>query len=208
MTTFVWVIGCPRSGTTFLTRLLGMNTDLMFDEPETLPMYERYKVDSWKFPDCGSVVFKWCENFLVAEQILDRFPDSYFLHTIRDPSNTVYSIAFPKAASYPHRGFEEIDSGSIRERARGSIEKWHWYTENCLKVADVVAGRYLAIRYESMPDSYGDIEELTGIRLARKLEFRNRNVDESKLSELEPFWSEMPAAAELRRQVRQPSARL
>ena len=43
MTTFVWVIGCPRSGTTFLTRVLGMNTDLMFDEPETQPGYERYK---------------------------------------------------------------------------------------------------------------------------------------------------------------------
>jgi hypothetical protein len=206
MTTFVWVIGSPRSGTTFLTRLIGRNTDLMFDEPETDPMYERYRVDAWEFPDCGSLVFKWCENWVVAKQILDRFPNSYFLHTIRDPSNTVYSIAFPKAGSYPARGFEEIDGESTAERVRGAIEKWQWYTEGCLDVPEVVGDRYLAVRYEGMPDSYRDIEELTGIRLENRLEFRNRNVDDRELSMLEPFWAEMPAAAELRRRVRLASA--
>lgn len=201
MTKFIWVIGCPRSGTTFLTQVVGANTDLMFDEPESSPMYERYKVDAWQFPECESLVFKWCENFIVAEQLLERFPDSYFLHTLRDPRNTVYSIAFPKAGSYPSRGFEEIEGDSIPARVRGSIEKWLWYTGNSLTVPEVAGERYLAIPYEDMPRFYGAIEELIGIRLETTPPFQNRNVEESKLAELDAFWARVPAAEELRHRV-------
>jgi hypothetical protein len=199
MPTFVWVIGCPRSGTTFLTRLIGENADLVFDEPSD-PKYERFKVDQWEFPDCESLVFKWCENYLVARKILDKFPTSYFLHTIREPRNNVYSIAVPKPDTLPHRDFPEVGK-SRAERALNSIEKWHRYTSGCLGVREVVGERYLAVPYENMPDSYGEIEKLTGIRLERRPDFRNTNVDEEALAALDRFWSERPEAERLRDEV-------
>jgi hypothetical protein len=78
MTSFIWVIGAPRSGTTALTEYLGNYTDLSYMEP-----WETHKIndfESWKFPECKSLVFKYCYNWFYASRILEKFVDSKFIH--------------------------------------------------------------------------------------------------------------------------------
>ena len=186
-TIHLWVIGSPRSGTTYLAHCLGLNTDLSLVEPNELPLYERGKVEQWRFPLCRSISFKWCENFIVAERILDRFPNSHFLHTVRDPLNNVQSIAFPKPDAWPPRAFEELGEDADR-RIDHAIEKWVTYTRGCLAVGERFPEHYLAVPYTDMPASFPAIERRTGITLKKTVDYRGRDMEARDLETLQPGW--------------------
>lgn len=186
-TVHLWVIGSPRSGTTYLSHCLGQNTDLSLIEPNELPMYERGKVEQWRFPLCRSITFKWCENFIVAERILDRFPNSLFLHAVRDPLNNVQSIAFPKADAWPPRAFEELGE-ETDSRIEQAIDKWVTYTRGCLDVGVRFAEHYLAVPYTDMPASFPVIERRSGIPIRKIVDYRGRDMDASELEALLPAW--------------------
>ncbi len=199
-TTYLWVIGCPRSGTTYLTRLLGDNADLMLNEPNKIPMYARNNVENWTFPPCRTVVFKWCENWMVAEKILARFPNSYFFHTIRDPLNNIYSIAFPKVDSFPSRPCLAVGE-TEEERIDNAIKRWFHYTKGCLSVKDLAGTRYLPVLYENITDFFPLIEETSGLDLKKKTPFVNRNIAESGLVKINERLRYHPYANQLLKHV-------
>lgn len=192
----IWVVGSPRSGTTYLTKLVGANTDLMFNEPSKIPMYSRDNVERWKFESGKSVTFKWCENWRNAEQILARFPNSLFLHSIRDPLNNMYSMAFPKQDSLPPRPFKQFgDEPSTR--IDKAIGKWSNYTKGCLSLSDTVKDRYLVVPYENMPAHIIRIEKLSSLKISDILPHQNRNLPDSELEQIKEAISKNSFAQQL-----------
>ncbi|EED34440.1 Phytanoyl-CoA dioxygenase family protein [Luminiphilus syltensis NOR5-1B] len=190
---FIWIVGSPRSGTTFLTRLIGDNCDLTYDEPGDIPHLQRGKVGKWHFPPAKTICFKWCENYRVADPIVRKFPNSYFIHITREPQNNVYSIAFPKESAFPPRQFPELGD-AIEERMIRAIRMWFGYDQGCRQLRKQLGSRYLEVPYEQLPDYYGAIETFTGIKLTKRPEFSNQNLPQGALEELTPYWQKTPFA--------------
>lgn len=199
---YLWVIGSPRSGSTYLTLSLGQNTSHCFSEPNKISMYRRDNVDNWKFPKCRSIVFKWCENHEVADKIIQRFPNSYFLHTIRDPANNIYSIAHPKSDSWPRREFEELGEEEAA-RIQNAVGLWEHYTAGCLSVGEKYPDRYIPVPYTSMPSYFPVIEKKIQLRLKRKLKFTDRDFEPNQLKDIERFISKNVLAKKLSKEVKQ-----
>ena len=195
-TTYIWVVGCPRSGTTFLTNLIGQNCDLMYDEPGHDPALRRGAVSEWDFPEANSICFKWCENFRVADEILERFPNSYFVHIIRNRKNNVFSMAFPKETAFPPRDFPELGS-SKDERLKSAMRTWVEYNKGCLDLRHQIGDRYIPVFYEHTTDYYDDIEDITGIDLLIRPTFKDQNIALDQLKELVLDWSQIPGADDL-----------
>src|SRR4051812_31920204 len=98
----IWVIGSPRSGTTFATDFIGKHTDKVYNEP-----WSTYPIETprlWRFPEkAKTITFKYCENWRNLHVLMHHYPDSHWVHIWRDPDNVVYSMAYPKEDSYPPR---------------------------------------------------------------------------------------------------------
>ena len=76
----LWVIGSPRSGTSFITDYLGLYTEGVFNEPwDTHP---RLEPEKWEF-DCDNFVFKYCRNWMIADDIVKLFSESIFIHVFK-----------------------------------------------------------------------------------------------------------------------------
>lgn len=199
---YLWVIGPPRSGSTYLTLSLGKNTSHCFNEPINIPLFDRDNVENWKFPKCRSIVFKWCENHGVADKIINRFPNSYFLHTIRDPANNILSLSHPKSDSWPRREFEEL--GEEKEtRVQNAVGLWEHYTAGCLDVREKYPDRYIPVPYTSMPSYFPVIEEKIQLRLKRKLKFKDRDLDSAYLQDIQYVISHNVLAVELSKKLEQ-----
>ena len=195
-TTFVWVVGCPRSGTTFLTDLIGQNCDRVYNEPGKDPTLARGLVDQWQFPPAENICFKWCENYKVADQILSRFPKSFFVHIMRERNNNVFSMAFPKETAFPPRQFPDLGE-EADDRIVNAAKKWVNYNRGCLDLRSRLGERYIPVFYEHLPDYYTDIEARTGLSLRIRPEFRNQNLDKSEISGLSDYWSQIEEAEQL-----------
>jgi len=199
---FLWVIGSPRSGSTYLTLSLGKNTSHCLSEPIKVPLYSRDNVKNWKFPKCRSIVFKWCENHEVADKIIERFPNSYFLHTIRDPANNIYSIAHPKSDSWPRREFEHL--GEEEEaRIQNAVGMWEHYTAGCLNVREQYPDRYIPVPYTSMPSYFPVIEQKIQLKLKRKMPFTDRDMHAKYLEDIERVILKNVLAKKLSGEVKQ-----
>ena len=72
---YIWVIGVPRSGTTFLTDYLCKHTNQCYNEPWDTFIHN--EVDQWAFPETESISFKYCMNWRYAKTINERFRKSY-----------------------------------------------------------------------------------------------------------------------------------
>jgi|GEM_PF-7062909 len=198
---YLWVIGSPRSGSSYLTLSLGRNTSHCFNEPIKIPMYQRENVQNWKFPMCRSVVFKWCENHSVADQIMERFPNSFFLNTLRDPANNIYSIAHPKSDAWPRRDFDHLgEEESVR--IQNAVGMWEHYTAGCLDVRKKYPDRYIAVPYTGMPSYLPLIAEKTQLKLKRKMKFYERDLEAKYLYDIEHVISKNVLAKKLSKEVK------
>ena len=195
-TTFIWVVGSPRSGTTFLTDLIGRNCDYVFNEPGDDPRLRRGAVEEWVFPKAKTICFKWCENYRVADKIIARFPNSYFIHIIRGRNNNAYSMAFPKETAFPPRDFADFGT-SEDERLNKAMRTWVVYNEGCLALKKTLGERYLPVFYEQLTEHYDDIEDLTGISLIERPDFHCQNLPPDDLQRLTPLWGKIPGANSL-----------
>src|ERR1043166_2829977 len=101
MTQFTWILGSPRSGTSFVTEYIGKYTDEKYNEPWKSHPLESPR--SWQFPKADKIVFKYCENWRNLHILTNRYPDSVYVHVYRDPDNVVDSMANPREDSWPPR---------------------------------------------------------------------------------------------------------
>ena len=179
----IWVIGCPRSGTTFLTNLIGQHTKYCFNEP-----WRKYPINqhkNWRLPTDGDIVFKYCKNCQHYKEINELYPNSKWIHIIRDPIHVIYSIAFAKPESHPIRNFrctiseKQWDLANykiINKKIKNAIQMRKSYIECCNK-----AEKALIINYENI-----NAQKLSYF-LNMKIEnenFINRNLyfDENKMN--------------------------
>lgn len=179
---YIWIIGSPRSGTTFLCDYIGKYVDKVYNEPwKTHPLSSPH---TWKFPKCDTVLMKYCENWRNLRYIMDRWPDSYFIHMWRDPDNVVYSMAYPKEKSYPPRNLY-IGKKDI-ERKRLSMKRWYDNLLRCIGIGMEYPNRYHEIQYEDI--QLDKLSVFLGISLKEKLKFNNRNIAVDLAWE-EPYWT-------------------
>lgn len=194
-TKYIWIIGSPRSGTTMLTDFLGNFTSIKYNEPwDSYPPNEYKK---WQFPDVSSIVFKYCRNWEIVDFLVDKFPNSKFIHIIRNPYDVVYSMMFPKSNSYPVRNFEEFGQLDTLNRFTQVVNRWCDFIQGCLKIKDKYPEMYKEVLYENI-----DVEGLSGflnIKLdADKFLFTNKNLNKKTLSS---YWNKFSEQATLRRKI-------
>lgn len=106
MRSIIWVVGAPRSGTSFLTNYLGNYVDHCFNEPwEQYPLGQH---NNWDLPS-GLSVFKYCANSLYYEDINNKFFNSKWINIIRHPLHVLYSMVFPNDFSFPYRPWNNFE---------------------------------------------------------------------------------------------------
>ncbi len=181
---FFWIVGCPRSGTTLLTKYIGQFVDACYNEP--FLEYPQKNAGYWTFPrGLDTIVFKWCENWESYKVIIKRFPESYFIHVWRHPKQVLYSLFFPKKNSEPQRDF-----GFTRDLNKfgKALDFWHSYTDGCLSIQDS-SERHLNVIYEHI--SIKELSNFTKIDLSEEISFSNRNDIEvlpKEMAVLEAQW--------------------
>lgn len=194
MTKFIWIIGSPRSGTTFITDFLGKHVCYKYDE--TWNTHPPKKINLWKFPqDAKTIVFKQLGNYVIADEIIKRFPDSKFLHMIRNPTDTVYSMMFPKKDAYPFRDFKELDNKILIKRFENVVNKWYNCTKGSLELENNKDYKYFL--YEKL--DMENIEKFLDIKLNKQeFNFKNRNLINNRLIE---YWNQYPMMLDYKKYI-------
>jgi len=182
---FIWIIGVPRSGTTFLTDYLCQYVNICYNEP--WESYDHKHITQWTFPNVKSIVFKYCVNWSYANILNEKFRKSYFIHLIRDPAQVVYSLVFPKLDSYPYR---DILKGNIEEKFKQAVSKWYLFICGSQEVCKKF--RSIELIYEKIDQQINILGQFLNLPLQKKnfiFNFRNnKNVEPSKFELLETFW--------------------
>lgn len=172
MSSIIFVIGCPRSGTSFITDYIGKYTDYCFNEPWN--KYLLGKHETWDLPKSKSIVLKYCANCFYYSEIKKIYPKSKWIHVVRNPINVLYSMVFPKKNSYPKR--EWIELGSKKNtRIMKAFEKWKLFTNSCFGIKEAKI-----IKYEKISENYTYLQEF----LEKKIEKPNF-IDKNKEFDLE-----------------------
>lgn len=187
---FLWILGSPRSGTTFITDFIGKFTDKSYNEPwQTHPLNEAH---SWKFPPAKNIVFKYCENWKNIEIILSRFKNNHFIHVWRNPDNVINSMAFPKYDSYPPRNLY----GNFKEdqiRVKLCMERWYSNIIHSMSLYKLMPNNYHEIQYEKPKKGLLSLSNKLNLNLnLETLKYKSKNV-KSNLD-----WDLHPQAKKLR----------
>lgn len=172
----IFVLGAPRSGTTFVTYWIGEHCDHIINE------WHKYQLDTvreWQFP-AGQLVFKWCHLFEVAHHLVDRFPTCKFVEVQRDPLNVINSMVIPKIGSEPPRTFETLGS-AIPLRTINATKWWLYHVRGCRDAAQLWKDRWIAVQYERLREQREELSDFLGCRLRDIPEFQPRNVDGLRL---------------------------
>jgi hypothetical protein len=173
MTQFLFIIGSPRSGTTFVTNYIGKYTDKKYNEPWKSHPIETPRL--WKFPQVDNIVFKYCENWKNVHVLLNHYPNSLYIHIWRNPDDVVYSMAYPKPDSFPQRnlygGHDEED------RLRLCIQRWYSNMMHCLSLYNIIPNKYVEVKYENAVAGLKQVEEKSGLKFDYdKFNFENKNI--------------------------------
>lgn len=147
MQKIIWIIGAPRSGTSFLTDYIGTKTDYCFNEPWTLYPLGRHK--EWRLPE-GTITFKYCANCFYYKEIKNKYPNSKWIHVIRNPFHVLYSMVFPKKQSYPKRDWLEMGEGE--QRIINCFKKWQTIINACFKIKECKIIQYEQIDFKSLSE--------------------------------------------------------
>jgi len=189
---FIWIVGSPRSGTTFLTNYIGKHTNYKYNEPWKTHPIETPRL--WSFPKADTIVFKHCENWRNLHTLMNLYPNSVYVHVYRDPDNVVNSMAHPKENSNPPRNLYGGYSGD--DRIRICMQRWYSNMMHCLSIYNIIPHQYVEISYENMPIGLKKLSEKTKIEFISKLDFDNRN------DEIEMDWNLNKSAKRLRNLVK------
>jgi hypothetical protein len=198
---FIWIVGSPRSGTTMLCNFIGNYTEAVFNEPWA--KYPVRKPEEWQFPDgVRSLVFKYCCNWMDAQIISDRFKESKFIHILRNPSDILFSMMFPKADSYPPRSWDEYGNERDKRFAQ-AVDHWYTFVQGSFAIEDTLKDRYKLVIYEKLPEQLDDLSSFLKLPLKKEnLPYKEgRNLPKEKLAHLEDLWSKHPQKLALRQEI-------
>lgn len=192
---YIWIIGVPRSGTTFLTDYLCKYANACYNEP--WGEYDLKKPAAWKFPKQNTTVFKYCANWQNAKILNEQFKRSYFVHLIRHPRQVIHSMVYPKTHAFPFRNL--FNTSNTNERFNLAITKWREFLigsrEACKKYHSI------EIVYDRLPDEIARLKKFLNLPLdVNDLKFKHKQVNDS---ELEKYWnmSRYKSYLTLRRQI-------
>jgi hypothetical protein len=176
----IWIIGCPRSGTSFLTDYIGEKTNYCFNEPWV--KYPLGKHKNWNLPNDGNIVFKYCANCFYYNEIKEIYPNSKWIHIVRNPLHVLYSMIFPKKESIPERNWNEMGLGT--QRIIEAYKKWKTFLNCCFKIKEAKIIHYENIDFNSISCFVGEKLE--------KPNFINRNYifDKNKMKSLKKIINE------------------
>lgn len=184
----VFIIGSPRSGTTWLQKIFGQSQDVAsIFESHLFSRYLRSMSTTWKDhlgrrdglsniiseqefyewtrsfaefclarfaqdrPSARIIVEKTPRHTACGHQILRTFPDSYFIHVIRDPRAVVASL---RAAS------KTWASRWVSGRIRDACSIWKSHLTEARPIAELTP-RFREVRYEQLhQDGAGEILRL------------------------------------------------
>jgi len=197
----LFILGAPRSGTTFLGKCIGVLPEFSYHfEPVSTKLAARYIYERhWSMPKArffyrqvyaclmrlhfdGDLRFaeKTPRNCFLIDFLSDTFPDSQFIHIIRDGRDAALSyskkpwlqashanskLKEPGGYSYgpyarfwvEHERIREFESTSDIHRC---IWAWRRFTESALKsAAKLSSNRYFELRYEDLVSSPRSISE-------------------------------------------------
>tara|TARA_Y100000816_G_scaffold30830_1_gene19726 strand:- start:52811 stop:54514 length:1704 start_codon:yes stop_codon:yes gene_type:complete len=131
------VIGCVRSGTTFVNKTLQKycresvnenNYHHYFNENLVQDLNRRWSLRTKNF------ISKQCEDVNKIEKLKAIFPDIKFFYVIRDLRDVIYTINYPSTKSWPPR--EVVDFPSIEHIQQG-------YECSLLKAIILFVQRYI-----------------------------------------------------------------
>lgn len=167
----LFIVGSPRSGTTFLSNWIGEKCDHVAIE------WQKFHIDmvrDWELPD-GQVLIKWCHLFQIAPQLVQLYPNCGFVEIQRDPLNVVYSMSRPKRDARPPRPFETLGTTPV-VRLMNAIKWWHFHVSGCREQSRCWPERWLTVSYERLPSERQRLNEFLSTDLREIPEFQNRNV--------------------------------
>lgn len=176
---YIWIIGVPRSGTTFLTDYLCQYANSCYNEP--WGEYDLKRPAAWKFPQENTTVFKYCANWQNAKLLNEQFKKSYFVHLIRHPRQVVHSMVYPKANAFPFRNL--FDTSNTYERFHLAVAKWREFfigsRAACRKYHSI------EIVYDRLPQEIDRLQKFLNLPLhLHNLKFKHKQADESDLEHL------------------------
>ena len=102
-----FITGQVRSGTSYVCKILGKyldSPDCYLNETGQRAPHLRWKLRGSFF------VFKYCEDFLIFDEIKNYFPNSEFIYVVRDIRDQIYSILHPSTKSWPPRKTSDFPS--------------------------------------------------------------------------------------------------
>lgn len=167
----IFVMGCPRSGTTFVAEWIGKSCQHTFVED---PHYPVETAEVWELPAANCVV-KWCHLFQKADALVARYPDCCFVHVVRRPLDVLYSITHPAEQSSNGRDF-----GDMRDPDR-AVQWWSFHLQGCQKVTAWHRRRCITVECERLPIERLRLQEFLQISLPELPEFQPRTYGDVQL---------------------------
>lgn len=167
----IFVMGCPRSGTTFVTDWIGKVCSHTIQEDLRFPVEAAAQ---WELPslDC---VLKWGHIFQKADVLIARWPHCRFVHVVRRPLDVLYSITHPTEQSQPFRDF-----GDMRD-ADKAVQWWSFHIQGCQQVASWYRRNTITVEYENLPEEKSRLDTFLGISLPPLSDFRPRGYGDLRL---------------------------
>lgn len=169
----IWVVGSPRSGTTFVTEYIGKYVDnCICEQWESFP---QMKPELWKIPK-GKTVFKYCSNSFHYEYLSNEYKNSKWVYVKRNPIHIFYSVLFPKESSYPKRDKYRWNANGKwnKENDEDILKRFIKYYETITSSANKIKEAFV-FEYEN-PD-IKSLADFLDLPLSEKdFDYRNQNL--------------------------------
>lgn len=169
----IFIIGCPRSGTTWLGNLLGKHKDIKYyNEPGILSWLNQKEITEPMRLNFKKIVMRMCSgqktNFvfkfphwtLFIEELISMFPEAKFIHIIRNSKNVALSLNKVRMTN-PETNYHKVwflyqfDPKTLEKYKKADylgkdIITWEHYTAKAFQAKRLGEKRYMEVDYEDL----------------------------------------------------------
>jgi hypothetical protein len=191
----IFIICCPRSGSTWLGNLLGKHKDIEYhNEPGILSWLNVKEVTEPMRLNFKKIVMRMCSGqktnhvfkfphwTLFIEELISMFPEAKFIHIIRNSKNVALSLNKVRKTN-PETNYHNVwflyqfDKKTLERYKKASFLKkdiitWEHYTSKAFQAKELGEERYIEVSYE-------DLVEFNTLELKRISMFLELKGDES-----------------------------